>query len=255
MIVVSSGDNFLPSAEFTAGQRDGVFYDALALDVIGYDAISLGNHDFDFGPEVLADFINEVSKSRSPFLSSNLDFSGEPALRDLFDSGRIAESVILEGGEVGIIGAITPNLASISSPRKVKVLDDVVREVQIEVDRLEAAGVNKIVLISHMQDLDADIKLLSNVRGVDIVVAGGGNELLANECNLLISDTEVPYGPYPIMATDGSGREVPVVTTSGKYGYLGKLVVTFDLRGRVIEVVDSESGPIRIAEDDDPYSV
>jgi 5'-nucleotidase len=33
------------------------FYDSIALDLVGYDAIIIGNHDFDFGPEVLADFI------------------------------------------------------------------------------------------------------------------------------------------------------------------------------------------------------
>ncbi|MCH8141641.1 MAG: hypothetical protein IH908_08610, partial [Proteobacteria bacterium] len=70
VILVSSGDNFLAGPEFTAGLRAGTYYDALALDLIGYDAIALGNHDFDFGPEVLAEFIRQVSNSEAPFLSS-----------------------------------------------------------------------------------------------------------------------------------------------------------------------------------------
>jgi 5'-nucleotidase len=81
LIMVSSGDNFVPGAELTAGLRAGVFYDALALDPIGYDAIALGNHEFDFGPEVLAEFIEQVSNSQAPFLNSNLDFSDEPCSR------------------------------------------------------------------------------------------------------------------------------------------------------------------------------
>ena len=97
------------------------YYDALAMDLIGYDAIALGNHDFDFGPEVLAEFIKQVSESDAPFLSSNLDFSGEPGLQALFDEGRIAASVVVQknGVRIGIIGATTPNLRSISSPRNV----------------------------------------------------------------------------------------------------------------------------------------
>ncbi|MDA1347515.1 MAG: bifunctional metallophosphatase/5'-nucleotidase [Chloroflexi bacterium] len=257
VIMVSSGDNFLAGAEFTAGLRAGTLYDAVALDLIGYDAIALGNHDFDFGPELLADFIRQVSTSQAPFLSSNLDFSDEPMLRDLVSEGRIAESVVVKvsGESIGIIGATTPDLGFISSPRKVKIIEDVVGQVQSEVDRLEASEVNKIVLISHLQDIDADIALLSQVHGVDIVVAGGGDELLANEGDLLISVEDTPLGPYPIMAKDLAGNSVPVVTAVGQYSYLGKLVVTFDADGRVNEIDDSASGPIRIARADDGVAV
>jgi len=227
VIMVSSGDNFLAGPEFTVGMRAGIFYDALAMDLIGYDAIALGNHDFDFGPDVLADFINQVSPSRPPFLSSNLDFSGEPVLRDLLDQGRIAKSVvILENGErIGIIGATTPLLKSISSPRRVRIIANVAGEIQAEVNRLEASGVNKIILLSHLQDIEGEIALVGEIHGVDVVVAGGGNELLANECDLLTPGGDAAFGPYPIMATDQGGAGVPVVTTPGQYSYLGKLVV------------------------------
>ena len=225
VIMVSAGDNFLAGPEFTVGLRAGTFYDALAMDLIGYDAIALGNHDFDFGPEVLAKFIKQMSASQAPFLSSNLDFSGEPVLRDLFNQGRIAGSVVVvkNGERIGIIGATTPLLGSISSPRRVRIIADVAGEVQAEVDRLEASGVNKIVLLSHLQDIDADIVLVGQIHGVDVVVAGGGDELLANECDVLIPGYDALFGPYPIMATAQDGIRVPVVTTAGQYSYLGKL--------------------------------
>ncbi|MGI9609613.1 MAG: bifunctional metallophosphatase/5'-nucleotidase, partial [Acidimicrobiia bacterium] len=83
-IFVSSGDNFLASPEFQASINDGVFYDANALGALDYDAIQIGNHDFDFGPQLLADFINSYRvRERTPYLASNLDFSGEPALQEL----------------------------------------------------------------------------------------------------------------------------------------------------------------------------
>ena len=257
VIMVSSGDNFLVGPEFTAGLRADTFYDARALDLIGYDAIALGNHDFDLGPELLARFITRVSASRAPFLSSNLDFSGEPSLSRLIDEGRIAESVVVEenGERIGIIGVTTPELGTISSPRKVKVISDVAGEVRAEVQRLEASGVNKIVLLSHLQDVDADIALVGQVRGVDVAVAGGGDELLANECDLFIPNDDALFGPYPIMAGDLSGNAVPVVTTAGQYSYLGKLVVTFDTEGRVVNIDRNVSGPIRIALSDNPVSV
>ncbi len=257
VIMVSSDDNFLAGPEFTAGLRTGTYYDALAMDLIGYDAIALGNHDFDFGPEVLAEFIKQVSESDAPFLSSNLDFSGEPGLQALFDEGRIAASVVVQknGVRIGIIGATTPNLRSISSPRNVRIISDVAAEVQAEVDRLEAAGVNKIVLISHLQDVDVEIALVGQIDGVDVVVAGGGDDLLANEDDLLIPGEEEPFGPYPMIAKDMDGTDVPVVTTSGQYGYLGKLVVTFDGDGNLIDIDEEASGPIRIAGGDNPDAV
>ena len=257
VITVSSGDNFLAGPEFTVGLRADINYDALALDLIDYDAIALGNHDFDFGPEVLANFIKQVSESQAPFLSSNLDFTGEPVLQDQFNKGRIAESVVVgeDGERIGIIGATTPSLRFISSPRKIKIIGDVAGEVQDEVDRLQADGVNKIVLISHLQAIEADIALLKQIDGVDVVVAGGGDELLANPDDLLVPGDEDPFGPYPIIAKDIDGTEVPVVTTSGQYGYLGKLVVQFDGDGNLVEIDADASGPIRIAGGDNPDAV
>ena len=96
VIMVSSGDNFLPGPEYTAGLQKGIFFDAVALDLIGYDAIVPGNQDFYFGPEVLAEFIQQVAESEAPFLSANLDFSDEPVLQALYKDHRLADSVVVK---------------------------------------------------------------------------------------------------------------------------------------------------------------
>ena len=89
VIMVSSGDNSLAGPEFNASLEKGVpFYDTIAMDLIGYDAVAIGNHDFDFGPDVLADFIEGYTRP-VPYLSANLDYSGEPRLQSLFDQGQI----------------------------------------------------------------------------------------------------------------------------------------------------------------------
>ncbi len=257
VVMVSSGDNFLAGPEFSASLAEGVFFDAVALGLIGYDAITLGNHDFDYGPEVLAGFIRQAENSDAPFLSANLDFSGEPVLQELFDEGRITGSMVAQkdGESIGIVGATTPDLRSISSPRHVIVMRDVAARIQAEVDKLEADGVNKIILVSHLQGIEVEIALLGQLSGVDVAVAGGGDELLANPEDLLIPDDSTPYGPYPIIATDADGTEVPVVTTAGQYGYLGKLVVLFDADGNLTEIDEEASGPIRIAGGDNPDAV
>ena len=86
---MTSGDNFLASPEFAASVNDGTFYDARAIELLEYDALAIGNHEFDFGPELLADFV--IATEAPPFLSANLDYGGEPALDALF-SQRIFKS-------------------------------------------------------------------------------------------------------------------------------------------------------------------
>lgn len=248
-ILVSSGDNILAGPQLSASLENGVpFYDGLAMDAINYDAVAIGNHEFDFGPDVLADFIASFPTNPAPFLSANLDVAPEPALADL--GGRIASSTVveLEGGHrVGIIGATTPLLPFISSPRNVVVLSDIAGAVNAEVSSLEGMGVQMIVLISHLQSVAEDLMLISMLRGVDVAVAGGGDELLANRDDMLIpGDEGNVFGPYPLIATDMEGNDVPVVTTRGGYRYVGQLTVRFNKHGKLVHVVDAKSGPVRV---------
>jgi 5'-nucleotidase len=255
-IVVSSGDNFLAGPEFNASLTRGVpFFDAIALDRVGYDALAIGNHEFDFGPDVLADFIESFQPGRTErFLSANLDVSGEPRLASLAADNRIKRSRFVERGgqEIGIVGATTPQLPFISSPRNV-VANDVAPAVQREVNRLTARGVEIIVLISHLQSVTEDLALIPLLRNVDITVAGGGDELLANDDDLLIPG-DVAAGAYPLEATDADGRTVPVVTTSGAYNYVGRLIAGFDEEGKLVRV-RNQSGPVRVAGGTNPDAV
>ncbi len=257
-IVVSSGDNFLAGPEWNAStERGKPILDAVALDLVGYDALAIGNHDFDFGPDVLADFIDSFA-SDTPFLSANLDVSEEPALQALKDAGRIASSTVVKKGgrKIGIIGATTPLLASISSPGDAVAQDIVAEAVQGEADALEDAGVNIIVLISHLQSIEEDLALAGELDGVDIMVAGGGDEILANEDDVLVpGDEEQVYGSYPLEAIDSNGTAVPVVTTKGGYAYVGKLAASFDKKGNLVKVHDGQSGPVRVAGGDQPDAV
>jgi 2',3'-cyclic-nucleotide 2'-phosphodiesterase (5'-nucleotidase family) len=250
VVMISSGDNFIASPEFNASLDKGVpFYDTIAMELIGYDAVSLGNHDFDFGPDVLADFIAGYDNP-PPYLGANLDFSGEPRLQALVDAGIIAPSTILRvrGELIGVIGIDTPLLPFISSPRNVVVSDDLVNIVQGQIDMLEAAGVNKIILAGHLQSILNDLELAGHLRGLDVIIAGGGDELLANPGDLLIpGDEGLVYGAYPQIAYDADGEMVPVVTTAGEYRYLGKLVVGFDKDGNVVTIHRGLSGPVRVA--------
>ena len=253
-LLISGGDNFLAGPEFNASLNAGVpFFDTLALELIGYDVAALGNHEFDFGPDVLADFLSGFVNGPT-FVSANLDFSNEPVVQALVDSGRVASSTILtvDGRMIGIVGATTPSLPFVSSPRNT-IINDVATSVQAEIDALTARGVNIIILTSHLQNVNEEIALVAQLTGIDAVIAGGGDELFANPGDLLIPG-DTAQGPYPATSISLDGSTVPVVVTPGDYTYVGRLELAFDAAGNLVEI-GADSGMNRVAGGDNPDAV
>ncbi|WP_150239270.1 5'-nucleotidase C-terminal domain-containing protein [Nocardiopsis quinghaiensis] len=252
VVTVNSGDMYLPGPEFAASREDGApFYDAIAANHADYDAISMGNHEFDFGPDVYADFLGQL-EGDTTVVAANVDVSAEPGLAQLAEEGRIAPSTVVEasGHEVGVVGALYPPLATITSPRDV-VVSDVVEPVQTEVDRLTDEGVDKIILLSHLQNIAYEESVAQELTGVDAIVAGGGHEVMADPDDALVPGDEVTAHPetgeplaYPLMATNPEGVEVPIVTAGSNYKYVGRLVLNFD--GDAVSVSD-RSGPVRVS--------
>lgn len=238
VLTLNSGDNYLAGPEFQASldrREEGLpFYDTIALETIGYDAFAIGNHEFDFGPEVLADFIDGFDDDGAPFVSANLNVRAETSLAQLEDEGRIVPSTILDGGarQVGVVGLTTPDLPQVSAPESVTVSPELAEIVAEEVADLQDGGADVIVLVSHLQSIDEEINLVPALSGVDIVIGGGGDEVLATPGELLRpGDDQAVFGPYPLTPTDADGNAVPVVTTPGNYGYVGRLKARFGADG------------------------
>ena len=110
---------------------------------MGYTAMTVGNHEFDDGPEVLRGFVDAVN---FPILISNADISGEALLRDV-----IQKSVVFEqaGEKIGLIGLTPEDTDELASSGPNMNFSDSSEAVQVEVDRMTAMGVNKIIVLSH----------------------------------------------------------------------------------------------------------
>jgi 5'-nucleotidase len=140
-----------------------------------------------------------------------------------------------------VVSAVTWSLRTISSPGSVNLttndLQSTAKAVQAQIDSLQKMGINKIILVSHLQAASNDRELVALLKGVDIAVAGGGDELLQNpsvsDAIELIPGESTPVGLYPMMLGDKNGKEVPLVTTSGNYKYLGRADLYFDAKGNL----------------------
>ena len=97
-------------------------------------------------------------------------------------------------------------------------------------DALTADGINKIILLAHMQEFRIEQELASTLSGVDIIIGGGSNTLLADS-NDRLRDGDSAVDNYPLGFTGKDGNPVLLVNTDGDYSYLGRLVVDFDENG------------------------
>ena len=272
-VTLSSGDAYIPGPFFAAseeafgGQGRG---DILIQNELGFEAIAFGNHEFDLGTGTVADLISadeedDYPGATFPYLSSNLDFSTDEDLAPLVvEDGQEASEitngiarntiVTVNGEQIGIVGATTPTLASISSPGDVTInpiefdSDDpediaaLAAEIQASVDDLLAnnSDLNKVVLLSHMQQTSIEEALSNQLTNVDVIVAGGSNTILADDTDRLRAGDEA-QGVYPILNTAADGNPIAVVNTDGNYNYVGRLVVDFDENGIIVpESIDPE---------------
>jgi len=217
VIVLDAGDQYQGSLFFTTygGAAEAEFMEA-----IGFDAMALGNHEFNNGPEGLAPLLDTVS---FPVLSGNLDVSGEPAL-----DGRIADTVTLDvnGVQVGIVSALTLDTQEISSPGPDVVFEDEIAALQADVDALTAEGVEVIIALTHV-GLPDDIRIAEAVTGIDVIVGGHSHTYLSQ-------DDPDREGPYPLWISNPDDVMVPIVQAGAYSKYLGHLEVTFDDDGAVI---------------------
>ncbi|TRD14637.1 bifunctional metallophosphatase/5'-nucleotidase [Palleronia caenipelagi] len=211
-LLVDGGDQFQGTLFYT-------FYKgklaAEMMNSLGYDGMTVGNHEFDDGPEVLQSFANTIN---FPILMSNADISGEDLLKDVIQKSTVVEK---NGEKIGLIGLTPQDTDELASPGPNVIFTEPAGAVQAEVDKLTEMGVNKIVVLSH-SSYAVDKYVAENTTGVDVIVGGHSNTLLG--------DMEGAEGPYPTMVGDTA------IVQAYAYGkYLGELSVTFDDDGKITE--------------------
>lgn len=271
-MVVSSGDNYIPGPRFNAsgdpalasllGTTDVGRADIAMLNAIGIQASALGNHELDLGPLQFNNIINSAGTGAAlwqgaqfPYLAYNVNFAAESTVsaRVAPNGGNVntlANRVsgwarITVGTEtIGVIGASSPVFTTIATTGNLAFTPSqtgggsfdvaaLAANLQTGVNEMRAAGINKIVLLAHMQTIAVERQLATLLDGVDIIVAGGSNTLLSDATDTLrAGDTSM--GAYPTMLTSRTNEPVAVVNVDADYKYLGRFIAPFDAQGRLV---------------------
>jgi 5'-nucleotidase len=221
-LVVHAGDFFQGTLYYTKyqGEADVAFWN-----LVMPDAATLGNHEFDKGSRVLRDVL--LTQAKFPIVDANVDMSKDPLLKDVAPP---AYKVLTVGKQkIGVIGETTSDTPFISSPDKLVAFTDPAVAAQKAVDALTKAGVDKIVLLSHL-GYDEDLKLAAKVSGIDVIVGGHSHTLLGD----WKADGLSPIAGYPASVKDASGGTTLVVQSWEWAKVVGDLAVDFDAKGKVV---------------------
>jgi len=193
-LLLHAGDAVQGTLYFTLfnGQVEFDFLNRLRVDVMTF-----GNHEFDRGAAAIPAYLKRAG---FPIISSNIDFSEEPAIAPLVPKYFIKS---LNGERIGIIGMTTETTPQttidVGNARFMDSRASAVKQIEI----LQKQGVNKIILLSHL-GYDEDLKLAAAVSGIDIIVGGHSHTLLGDTRQLSWLGL-MPEGRYPteIITPDG----------------------------------------------------
>ncbi len=246
--------------------------DVAMMNIMGFQGSAFGNHEFDLGTPEVNSIIGVDIRSNGadkrwlgaqfPYLSANLNFANDinlsylvtaPGLPvDSFKTSStitansqkkgIAPSAVinLNGDRVGIVGATTQLLASISSPGATTVLSGpsdnmpaLAAVLQPAIDSLRAKGINKIIVMSHLQQLANEKALAPLLKGVDIIIAGGSHSLCADGNDRIRPGIAVS-DKYPILTINNDNEPLAILNTTSEWKYIGRFVCDFDSLGKLL---------------------
>ncbi|KAF5385041.1 hypothetical protein D9615_000875 [Tricholomella constricta] len=193
------------------------------INQLGFDAMTLGNHEFDQGENFLGNFIKNVTV---PILCANIN-SKEQTINSTVKPYKVFPQF-----KTAVIAVTTDTVPSISNPSEDTVFSDPIATAQYWADYVyEHEKVERVIAMTHI-GYKIDIELAKKTRGIHMIVGGHSHTLLG--------DMAGAQGKYPTIETNLDGDEVFIVT-AWRYGvYLGYIDVEFSGQ----KVLSYTGGPI-----------
>lgn len=208
LLLIDSGDFSQGSPFYTMFKGD---VEVGLMNLMGYDAVTIGNHEFDFGLENMARIFK---MAKFPVVCANYDFTGTCV------EGLVKPYVIIKrnGLKIGLFG-LSPQLeglVDLSKCKGVTYLDPVEVGNRVAAELKHDKKCDVVICVSHLgwlrPDEMGDQKLLASSKDIDLVLGGHSHSYFK----------ELRY------VNNADGKAVPVDQNGKNAMYVGKLTLSFD---------------------------
>jgi 5'-nucleotidase/UDP-sugar diphosphatase len=246
-IFLDAGDVFQGTLYFNQflGAADQFFYNQL-----GYAAQAIGNHEFDMGDQVLADFI---AGATYPIVAANMTAVAPSPLAALYADvpapGQWGKRVVVDrpnGANVGIFGLTTVETANISRPSANVTFSGeyaAIANAQAALLRAPGSDANIVVALTHI-GYSADRNLAAEAVGINVIVGGHSHTPLLPDDLVGQPVGATRVDAYPQIITGADGNAVVVVQDWEWAKWVGDITIGFDANGVVTEVKGADILPV-----------
>ncbi len=221
-VLVVSGGDFISGSPFSWLILRNESPELNLMIESGYDVITLGNHEFDYGPEVLAQYLERVGypemSLQVPIVATNMLIpQGHPLEKMGIEPThlkRLSNGLVV--GFFGIMGIHADNVAPMAEP---VTFSDRVFAASSAVKQLRDNGADVVIMLSHSgEDEDADIA--TAVAGIDVIVGGHTHSVLqkplvVNNTLILQTGTEFQYMGMLEFSFDPATRQLSLLNRPG----------------------------------------
>lgn len=181
-VLLISGGDYLGGSPYAWLALDNKAPELSLMQALGYDVVTIGNHEYDFGPEVLAQYLQaagypDANTSTAIVASNTHPPAGHPLNLDALGVKSTHIQTLENGlkvGYFGLIGKDAVNVAPYSAPVE---FSDQVEAAKKAVSQLEQAGVDLIIAVTHA-GVEEDQDLARAVPEIDVIVGGHCHTLL-----------------------------------------------------------------------------
>jgi 5'-nucleotidase len=216
------------------------------MNAAGYDIVTLGNHEFDFGYDQL---MENLKDAKFQVISANVYKDGEPILP--------ASTIVEKGGmKIGFFGMETPETASKVNPGlitgiTISTFDALYETAQTAIDNLKAEGADLIVGLWHLGILDESAPngyrstdVFAKVNGVDFIIDGHSHTVMTSGDNEEpIQSTGTRFANVGVVVIDNATKTI-VDNYLLPTAYLGKDPEVDAAAQEIISAVDEEYGAV-----------
>ncbi|RPB02586.1 5'-nucleotidase [Choiromyces venosus 120613-1] len=213
-LLLNAGDEFQGTLFYSYYKSEKI---AETLNQLGFDAMALGNHEFDDGNEEVVQFINKLN---FPVTACNIR-TNDTGLQQ-----ALVPYVIFPEHKLAVVAVTTPSTADSSSPDAGTTFDHPISAIQNTVNVIqEVEDIKRIIALTHIGYAE-DIELAQKTRGIHMIIGGHSHTLLG--------DMPGAKGKYPTIQKNLDGEEVFIVTSYRWGEYIGSITITYDPSGRIL---------------------